>query len=72
MIINPSKQIQIIFHCGAKVQEQPKEKLIQYYFDILTWKSNNRAVTRFKNMQNIENKKNDLTKIINVWIDVTK
>ena len=36
MRINPPKPVQIIFHCGAKVQEQPKEKLIQENFDILT------------------------------------
>ena len=26
-----TKQIQVIFHCGAKVQDQPKEKLIQHH-----------------------------------------
>ncbi len=67
-----TKQIQIIFHCGAKVQKQPKEKLIQKNFDILTWKANDRAVATFKNMQDVENGKNDLTKIINEWIEVTK
>ncbi len=74
MRIQPTttKQIQIIFHCGAKVQEQPKEKLIQTNFDILIWKSNDRAVASFKNLQEIENVKGDLTKIINEWIKVTK
>lgn len=67
-----TKQIQIIFHCGAKVQEEPKEKLIQPNLDILTWKTNDRAVATFKNIQNIENAKTDLTKIINDWIEATK
>ena len=66
------KQIQVIFHCGAKVQDQPKEKLIQQHFDILTWKTNDRAVATFKNMQDIENGKTDFTKIIKEWIELTK
>jgi hypothetical protein len=74
MRIHPikTKQIQVIFHSGAKVQEQPKEKLIQKHFDILTWKTNDRAVATFKNMQDIENGKTDLIKIINEWIELTK
>ena len=67
-----TKQIQVIFHCGAKVQEQPKDKLIQPNLDILTWKTNDRAVATFKNIQDIENAKTDLTKIINEWIEATK
>ena len=67
-----TKQIQVIFHCGAKVQDQPKEKLIQQHFDILTWKANDRAVATFKNMQDIQNGKTDLTKIIKEWIELTK
>lgn len=67
-----TKKIQVIFHCGAKVQEQPKDKLIQTNLDILTWKTNDRAVATFKNIQDIEKAKTDLTKIINEWIEVTK
>ncbi len=67
-----TKQIQVIFHCGAKVQDQPKQKLIQQHFDILTWKANDRAVATFKNMQDIENGKTDLVKIINEWIGLMK
>jgi hypothetical protein len=55
-----TKQIQVIFHCGAKVQEQPKDKLIQPNLDILTWKTNDRAVGTFKNIQDIEKAKTDL------------
>lgn len=73
MRIQPTtNQIQVIFHRGAKVKEQPKEKLISEDFKILVWKSNDRAIATFKNMQDIENRKNDLTKIINEWIEATK
>lgn len=72
MRINPPNQVQIIFHCGAKVKEQPKEKLIKENFKIFTWKTNDRAIVTFKNLQDIENGKNDLTKIVDEWIEVTK
>jgi hypothetical protein len=67
-----TKHIQIIFHRGAKVQQQPKEKLIDRNFDFLTWKTNDRAIATFKNMLEIEKGKSDLTKIIKTWIEVTK
>lgn len=66
------KQIQVIFHRGAKVQEQAKEKLILQNFDVLTWKANDRAIATFHQMQDIEDGKTDLNKIINKWIEVTK
>jgi len=72
MRIQPPKQLQIIFHRGAKVKEQPKEKLINDYSGILSWKGNDRAIASFKNMQDIENSKMDLKKIIREWIIATK
>ena len=70
--IQPPKQVQIIFHCGAKVKAQPKEKLIKEDFGILTWKGNDRAIATFKNMEDIEKGKAALTKIVIAWINATK
>jgi hypothetical protein len=67
-----TKQIQVIFHCGAKKQEQPKDKLIANNSKMLVWKENDRAVVSFKNMQDIENGKAELTEIIKEWLSVTK
>jgi uncharacterized protein YdhG (YjbR/CyaY superfamily) len=67
-----SKQIQLIFHRGAKVKEQPKSKLINDNSGLLVWKEHDRAIATFKNIQEIENKKSDLHKIINEWINATK
>ncbi len=53
MRIQPPKQVQLIFHRGAKVQEQPKDKLIKDDSGLLTWKENDRAVATFKNMADI-------------------
>ncbi len=66
-----AKQIQIIFHCGAKVQVQPKEKLIQTNFNKLSWKSNDRAIVTFKKMEDIENDRNELIEVVKKWIEAT-
>jgi uncharacterized protein YdhG (YjbR/CyaY superfamily) len=73
MRIQPQiKQVQLIFHRGAKKQAQPKDKLIANNSKMLLWKENDRAIATFKNMEDIENGKTELTKIINDWINATK
>ncbi len=72
MKIQPPKHIQLIFHRGAKKQEQPKGKIIQSKSKLLLWKENDRAIVTFKNMSEIENGKMDLTSIVNEWILRTK
>lgn len=72
MRIQPPKQVQLIFHKGAKKQEQPKNKIIQSKSKLLMWKENDRAIVTFKNITEIENGKNDLISIVNEWILETK
>lgn len=71
MRINPPKQIQLIFHRGAKVQEQPEDKLITDNSGILVWKTNDRAVATFKSMEEITSTKEAVSKIINDWLSAT-
>jgi hypothetical protein len=68
----PTKQVQLIFHRGAKKQTQPKDKLIWNKSKILVWKENDRAIVTFKNMHDIENGKAELTDIVTEWISATK
>ena len=68
MRIQPPKQLQLIFHRGAKVQKQPKDKLIKDDSGLLAWKENDRAVAAFKNLADIENGKPALSKIVKDWI----
>ncbi len=72
MKIQPPKNIQIIFHRGAKVKEQPKEKLIKEDFGLLAWKGNDRAVATFKSILEIEKCKETLSTIINEWLKAAK
>ncbi|MFC4143509.1 DUF1801 domain-containing protein [Pedobacter mendelii] len=68
----PKKQIQLIFHRGAKKQTQPKDKLISNRSKMLVWKENDRAVVTFKSLQDLENGKVELAGIVNEWIQATK
>lgn len=68
----PTKQIQIIFHRGAKKQMQPEDKLISNKSKILIWKENDRALVTLKSLQDIESGKTELTSIINEWINAAK
>ncbi|MCB0474245.1 MAG: DUF1801 domain-containing protein [Flavobacteriaceae bacterium] len=71
MRIQPPKQIQLIFHRGAKKMEQPKARIIASDSKLLSWKENDRAVITFKDLTAIENAKADLKAIINEWIEKT-
>lgn len=72
MKIQPPGKIQLIFHRGAKVTEQPDNKLIKDDSGLLEWKENDRAVATFNNMTEIENSKFYIAKIIKDWIDAAK
>jgi hypothetical protein len=67
-----SMQIQLIFHRGAKKQEQPTDKMFASKSKMLVWKENDRAIASFKNRQDIDNAKTELTEIIKQWISATK
>ena len=68
MKIQPPKQVQLIFHRGAKNQAQPKDKLIKDDSGLLTWKENDRAVATFKNMAEIKNCQSDVKRIVKAWV----
>lgn len=71
MKIQPPKQVQLIFHRGAKTQEQPKHKLVKDDTGLLVWKENDRAIISFKSMKDIEDNKAQLLKIVHNWIEAT-
>ena len=67
----PKKQVQLIFHRGAKKQTNPKEKLISHKSKLLVWKENDRAIITFNSMQDIEKGRAELAEIIAEWICAT-
>lgn len=68
MKILPPAKIQLIFHRGAKVKEQPKNRLIDDASDFLLWKGNDRAIATYTSLKSIESNKNALTKAVQDWI----
>ncbi|HEY1061506.1 MAG TPA: DUF1801 domain-containing protein [Daejeonella sp.] len=68
----PASQIQLIFHRGAKKQEQPKNRLIASASKLLSWKENDRAVITFKSMKDIEDSRSELFDIISEWINSSR
>ncbi len=69
MKIQPPKNVQLIFHRGAKVLPMPREKLINDDAGLLSWKTNDRAVATFVNMEEVISKKETLSKIVCKWIE---
>ena len=72
MRVQPPKQIQLIFHRGARKLAQPKGKLISDSSGLLDWKGNDRAVVTFKSKADIESSKADLEGIVSKWIKAAK
>lgn len=71
MRIQPPKQIQLVFHRGAKVKEQPKERLVQDASGLLVWRENDRAIASFKNMEAVEAGREALSAIVRDWLVAT-
>lgn len=72
MKIHSPRYIQLIFHRGAKKQEQPKDKLIEDNSKLLTWKENDRAMATFKDIAEIENQELTLKEVIKKWLIAAK
>lgn len=72
MRVQPPKQIQLIFHRGAKKQIQPENRLVDDTSGLLAWKENDRAVATFKTMRDIESSASALREIVSNWVDAAK
>lgn len=70
MKIQPPKQIQLIFHRGAKKLTQPKDRLINDTSELLVWKENDRAIATFRNINEIHKHQATLEDIVRKWIAV--
>lgn len=71
MRILPPKQIQLVFHRGAKVKEQPKERIVEDPSGLLMWKENDRAIASFKNREAVEAGREALSVIVREWLVAT-
>ncbi|MBX2976513.1 MAG: DUF1801 domain-containing protein [Ignavibacteriaceae bacterium] len=70
--LHPPKQIQLIFHRGAKKQIQPEDKLIADNSGLLIWRENDRALVNFKSIDELKKSEPNLKNIITKWIEAAK
>ncbi len=68
MKYHPPKNVQLVFHRGAKVKTQPPTRLIEDPFGMLKWAANDRAVATFNSMDEIDANREKLVRLVNLWI----
>jgi len=71
MRIHPPKQVQVVLHRGARVQEQPKERLLADEGALLVWKANDRAVLTFRDLAELEQHEAVVRRIVGQWLAAT-
>ncbi|MEJ1239543.1 DUF1801 domain-containing protein [Chryseolinea sp. T2] len=69
MKIHPPTQIQLIFHRGAAVLEQPPAPLIEDNSGMLNWRGNDRAIASFRSEAEVIKRKAALTRVVKAWVD---
>lgn len=72
MKLYPPRQIQLIFHRGAKKQALPKERLIPIGANLLVWKENDRAIASFKTLPEVDQAREELAAIVKAWVMNTR
>lgn len=72
MRIHPQKQLQLIFHRGAKVMDQPEDRLLKGTYSFLVWKENDRAIATFTDKADIEQHADALAELVDGWIEATR
>ncbi len=66
--IHPPKNIQLIFHRGAKKLKQPETKFIEDTSNLLVWKENDRAIVTFNSLIEIQLQKSVICENVSNWI----
>jgi uncharacterized protein YdeI (YjbR/CyaY-like superfamily) len=66
--IHPPKNVQLIFHRGAKVRSDVESFSFEDLTGMIKWATKDRGVITFQNIQEIEERKHDLKVIVNKWI----
>ena len=69
--VNPTKSFHLILHTGAKVQQQPAQKILENDYGILVWKSNDRAIADFRSTEDFEKASKHLGNILKNWLKLT-
>jgi len=66
--IQDIKQVQIIFHRGAKVKVQPINHLIEDEFNLLVFKENDRAIYSIRSYEEVVNHATSIQTLVQRWL----
>ncbi|WP_253702034.1 DUF1801 domain-containing protein [Bacillus sp. FJAT-27445] len=70
--LNGKGFFRLVFHCGAKVSpEAKKESLFVDHTGLLEWQTNDRALVKFFNENDVKDKEDRLRTVIGEWIKAT-
>lgn len=69
--IGSPNKLQVIFHRGAKVAEQPNARLLKGDYSFLVWKENDRAVATFNNVDDFNSHSEEFAEVVDQWIEAT-
>ena len=69
--VHPAKSLHLIFQIGSKIKAEPKERLLSEDYNLLTWKSNDRAVLGFRDKEDFIKAKPHLSELITNWFNAT-
>ena len=69
--VHPAKSLHLIFHIGSKIKAEPKERLLSEDYNLLTWKSYDRAVLGFRDKEDFIKAKPHLSELITNWFNAT-
>ena len=69
--VHPAKSLHLNFHIGSKIKAEPKERLLSEDYNLLTWKSNDRAVLGFRDKEDFIKAKPHLSELITNWFNAT-
>lgn len=61
----------LVFHCGAKVKPKAAKPLFDDHTGMLEWQTNDRAVVKFLNKNDVKEKEEKLRVVIGKWIETT-
>lgn len=66
--LNSPTTVDLVFHRGSKVKDMPSCRLIEEPTGLLKWAANDRGFISFSSLEDIQNKKDAVTHIINQWV----
>lgn len=69
--LNPPKNIQLVFHRGAKVRTDTKDFSFDDPTGLLKWLAKDRGVVTFQDMSEITLRNSDLKLLVDKWVKAT-